>query len=140
MSDLIQRFAAYAQAFEEAYADDNWSRLEPHFAHNAVYLPGDGTAAIGRDAVLATLRESVNALDRQFEHRKLELHSAPKVENDLVTLRWRVSYSDDALQDLVISGTELATFYDGAIQRLEDIFDEEAIEALNRWVAQAKRP
>jgi len=27
----IERYLAYAAAFEEAYASDNWSKLEPFF-------------------------------------------------------------------------------------------------------------
>lgn len=138
MSELIQRFAAYAQAFEETYEDDDWSRLEPYFAPNAVYLPGDGTHSVGRDAVLETLRRSVDSLDRRFQSRKLELLAAPVVENDLLVAQWRASYSDDDLGDLVIAGMELATFYEGVIQRLEDVFDDDSMKTLSEWAPGGK--
>ncbi|HME70466.1 MAG TPA: hypothetical protein VKM54_11450, partial [Myxococcota bacterium] len=34
---LLQRFVEYAQAFEKTYVDDDWTRLEPYFAPDAVY-------------------------------------------------------------------------------------------------------
>ena len=56
----IQIFGAYAAAFEETYKDDEWKRLEPFFAEDAVYSVvnlGPATCSIrGRDAILAGLR------------------------------------------------------------------------------------
>tara|TARA_B110001469_G_C9502074_1_gene250652 strand:+ start:373 stop:531 length:159 start_codon:yes stop_codon:yes gene_type:complete len=49
----LERFQAYADAFEETYSDDNWQRLEEFFTADAVYAPGDGTEAVGRDQVFA---------------------------------------------------------------------------------------
>jgi len=34
----IERYMAYAAAFEEAYASDNWSQLEPFFTEDAAYV------------------------------------------------------------------------------------------------------
>jgi len=34
----IERYMAYAAAFEEAYASDNWSQLEPFFTEDAAYM------------------------------------------------------------------------------------------------------
>ena len=39
----LERFQAYADAFEATYADDDWQRLEEYFTTDAVYAPGDGT-------------------------------------------------------------------------------------------------
>ena len=35
--ETIDRYVAYATAFEEAYASDDWSKLEPFFTEDAVY-------------------------------------------------------------------------------------------------------
>ena len=70
MSNL-ERFQAYANAFEETYADDNWQRLDEFFTADAVYASGDGTEAVGRDQVVARLRDGVNGLDRRFTSRGL---------------------------------------------------------------------
>ena len=34
---ILDRYLAYADAFELSYADDDWSRLEPYFTPAAVY-------------------------------------------------------------------------------------------------------
>ena len=34
----IERYMAYAAAFEETYASDNWSQLEPFFTEDAAYV------------------------------------------------------------------------------------------------------
>lgn len=37
MGSATDRFIAYALDFEQTYDDDDWSRLEHHFAPDAVY-------------------------------------------------------------------------------------------------------
>ncbi len=34
---ILERYQAYAAAFEESYVDDDWSRIGPYFTENAVY-------------------------------------------------------------------------------------------------------
>ena len=133
MSNL-DRFQAYADAFEETYADDNWQRLEQFFTADAVYAPGDGTEAIGRDQVLARLRDGVNGLDRRFDGRALSA-TPPSAEGDTVSLSWQLTLSKAGTPDLAASGVEHATFTDGAISRLEDVFDEGTAEGLGEWMA-----
>jgi len=57
---LLDRFQAYAAAFEDAYKSDDWSRLEPYFTDDAVYeIPGGpplGVCHEGRAAILEGLR------------------------------------------------------------------------------------
>jgi hypothetical protein len=45
---LVDRYREYAQAFEDAYADDDWSRLEAYFTEDAVYDGGEGPDAVAR--------------------------------------------------------------------------------------------
>ena len=130
----LERFQSYADAFEESYADDNWQRLEEFFTTDAVYAPGDGTEATGRDQVLAQLREGVNGLDRRFDSRALNA-SQPSSEGDTVSLSWALTLSKNGAPDLTATGVEHATYSDGAISRLEDVFDEGTAEALGKWMA-----
>ena len=51
---IVDRYQAYADAFEESFVDDDWSRIEPFFTEDAVY-EGDPDAT-GREAVLAKLK------------------------------------------------------------------------------------
>lgn len=133
MSNL-ERFQAYADAFEQTYADDNWQRLEEYFAPDAVYAPGDGTEAVGRDQVIARLRDGVNGLDRRFDSRVLHA-SPPNSEGDTVSLSWQLTLSKTGSPDLMAMGVEHATYSDGAISRLEDVFDEGVIDGLGGWMA-----
>ena len=133
MSNLAQ-FQAYAAAFEETYADDDWQRLEKYFTTDAVYAPGDGTEAVGRDQVLARLREGVNGLDRRFDSRALHA-TPPSSEGDTVSLSWQLTLSKTGAPDLTATGVEHATYTDGAISRIEDVFDEGTAEGLGEWMA-----
>lgn len=130
----VERFQAYANAFEETYADDDWHRLEKYFTADAVYAPGDGTEAVGRDQVLARLRESVDGLDRRFDSRALHA-SPPTSEGDTVSLSWQLTLSKTGAPDLIATGIEHATYTDGAISRLEDVFDEGIAEGVGEWMA-----
>jgi hypothetical protein len=133
MSNL-KRFEEYAAAFEETYADDNWTRLEQYFTEDAVYLPGDGTEAVGRSKVLEALRNSVNGLDRNFDSRALGDGPTPTEDGNVVTLIWSLILKKEGVPDLVLSGRELLTYSGDAIQRMEDIFDEGVPDILTEWM------
>jgi len=130
----LERFQAYADAFEETYADDEWQRLEEYFTADAVYAPGDGTEAVGCDQVLARLRDGVNGLDRRFDSRALTA-TPPSSQGDTVSLSWQLTLSKTGAPDVTATGVEHATYTDGAISRLEDVFDEGTAEALGEWMA-----
>jgi hypothetical protein len=135
--DPVKRFNEYAAAFERVYQNDDWSQLEPFFTEDAVYeIHGDspfGGRAEGRDAVLAYLRQSVNAFDRRFPRRKLELLEGPMLRQGRVWMRWRATYSGPGLPELVIDGEEAAGFEGDRIQRLEDRFPPEASPITELW-------
>ena len=133
MSNL-ERFTEYAEAFEATLLDDEWTRLEQYFSPDAVYLPGDGTEAAGRESVLQTLRNSVNSLDRKFDSR--EFVEEPKLSEagDTITLIFAVKYAKQGLPDLMVAGTETATFANGTIERMEDFYDENAAAVMASWL------
>ena len=131
----LEQFQAYAAAFEDTYISDDWQRLAQYFTADAVYAPGDGTEAIGRDQVLAQLHEGINGLDRLFDSRTL-VATPPNEENDTVSLAWKLTLSKLGAPDLTITGVEHATYTEGAISHLEDIFDQDTGENLGKWMAQ----
>ena len=84
----IDRYLAYAAAFEEVYLSDDWSQLEPFFTEDAVYnfvapVPFGGTYE-GRAAVLAQFKNSVNGLDRRFDSRTVEVLEGPSEKDGAV--------------------------------------------------------
>jgi hypothetical protein len=135
--DLVQRFAEYAAAFERAFESDDWSQLEPFFTEDAVYEAHGGPPfagrAEGRDALFAHLKRSVDAFDRRFPRRRLELLEGPKLRESRVWMRWRASYGGPGIPELVIDGEETADFAGERIRRLEDFFPPEAGPIVEMW-------
>ena len=77
---ILDRCLAYADAFEESFEDDDWSRIEPFFTEDAVYEGGPEDAH-GRDAVLAKLKGGVDAFDRNMDSRTPDFER-PTVDGD----------------------------------------------------------
>ena len=129
---ILDRYQAYASAFEESYEDDDWSRIEQYFAEDAVY-EGDPDA-VGRDAVLAKLKAGVDAFDRRMDSRTPDFQT-PSVVGGTLTMNWSVTYTKADLPDLVISGVETAVFDGDRIKLLRDDFDPAAQKAMGEWMA-----
>ena len=129
---ILERYQAYADAFEQTYVDDDWSRIEPFFTEDAVYA-GEPDAH-GRDAVLAKLKASVDAFDRRMDSRTPDFET-PTVDGDTLTMKWAVTYTKADLPDLVISGVETAVFQGDRIQHLSAEFDPEAQKNMGEWMA-----
>ena len=135
---IADRYLAYAEAFEESMADDDWSRLAQYFTEDAVYRP-DGTPAsdvTGRDAVLERLKGGVDQFDRRMDSREIGFTSDPEVDGDSVSIRWQVKYTKAGKPDVAIFGTETATFQGDRIRLLSDAFDPEAQAAIESWIKQ----
>jgi hypothetical protein len=129
---ILDRYQAYADAFEQSYKDDDWSRIEAFFTESAVY-EGDPDAE-GRDAVLGKLKSGVDGFDRKMDSRTPDFQT-PTVEGDILTMRWNVTYTKSGAPDLVISGVETAVFEGDRIARLRDDFDPDAQKAMGEWMA-----
>lgn len=129
---ILDRFRAYADAFEETYVDDDWSRIEPFFTEDAVY-DADGEAR-GRAAVLTKLKSGIDAFDRRMDRRVPEFET-PTVDGQTLTMRWKVTYTKAGLPDLEISGVEIAQFEGERIAHLRDVFDPGAQKTMERWMA-----
>jgi len=129
---ILDRYLAYADAFELSLEDDDWTRIEPFFTEGAVSAGGPEEAK-GRDAVFATLKQSLDTFDRRMDSRKLDF-DAPTVDGDTLRVRWSAKYTKAGAPDLVISGVEIATFEGDRIARLEDEFDPEAQKAMGEWM------
>ena len=134
---LADRFRAYAQAFEDAYADDDWTRLEAYFTDDAIYDGGEGPDAVarGREAVLARLKAGVDAFDRRFDSRALRLVGDPREEPGRVRAKLEPVCKKSGLPDCVISCTETADFEVDRIAALRDVFDAEELAAIEAWIS-----
>lgn len=130
---IQDRYQAYADAFEESYVDDDWSRIEQYFTENAVY-EGDPDAR-GREAVLAKLKGGVDDFDRKMDKRTPDFQT-PSVEGNTLTMKWTVTYQKAGAPDLVLSGVERAVFEGDRIALLRDDFDPDAQKAMGEWMAE----
>ena len=142
MSAAVQTFMDYAKAFEETYADDDWSRLERFFHEQAVYEVVGGSTPCrleGRDAVLAGLKKSVDGMDRRCDERKIKLTEGPEVKptagGEEVHLGWCVVYRRGDAPPVSMPGRSVATVVDGVITELRDLFDDAEIAGLRDWMA-----
>jgi ketosteroid isomerase-like protein len=134
-----KRFVEYAAAFERTFVDDDWARLEACFAEDAIYVV-TGEAPLGgrwegRKQLLEQLRKSVNELDRKFDERRVELLGTPTIGDDSFEVRWRGTYTKAGCPDLVLEGTERATFEGNRIRLLEDLIEEGVDRRIQEYVA-----
>jgi len=130
---ILDRYQAYADAFEVSYEDDDWSHIEPYFTEDAVY-DGEPEDAQGREAVLAKLKQSVDAFDRKMDSRAIAFETST-VDGNSIRTRWSGTYTKSGVPDLVISGVEIAIFEGDQIARLSGEFDPKAQKAMGEWMA-----
>ena len=124
----VERFERYAADFEVAFENDDWSVVGRHFAEDAVYEtlagPPMGGCHEGRDAVLASMKQTLDGFDRRFDSREVAFIEGPEMRGGNVWLRARVIYAVVGAPDLVLEGEETATFNGDGIIRLEDSYPE----------------
>lgn len=134
----IERLLGYVQAFEDTYVDDDWSRLEPFFAPDAVYrVVGSGRFDCelkGRDAIFTGIRKCLDGFDRHCE-RRLEAVGRPVVEGDTVRLRGIAYYRRGASPEFPLELEEEIVFEDGRIARLTDHYPPDFAERMDAWLA-----
>jgi hypothetical protein len=124
--NVPESFLAYFNAFEATYVDDDWSRLEPLFAPDAVYrVSGSGIYDCelrGRDAVFAGLRKFLDGFDRRCT-RRLGSLEPPSFSGDTATIVGVAVYTRDGSPPFEIALREDIEFRDGLITRITDTYD-----------------
>ncbi len=133
---LIEKFYGYAADFEKTYADDDWSRLERHFADDVVYEVVNAPFACritGRAAVLAALRKSISGFDRRCDARRIAVTRGPVESGNQVELDWNVTYAKAGAPDFLLVGGSLARFAGDRITYLQDHYPDEMTPAIDAW-------
>jgi ketosteroid isomerase-like protein len=137
---LVTPFVNYAIRFEQAYADDDWTLLEPFFTEDAAYVVTGAPALTGthegRAAVLGHFRGSIGGFDRRFGRRAVEATDGPYEKDGAVKMPWVATYSAPGAPDLRMEGESTAHFRGGKIHRLEDHIPTEAGERMLRWLSE----
>jgi hypothetical protein len=134
--DLVSRFLAYAAAFEEAYASDDWRHIDPFFTDDAVYagLGGFGGPIKGRDALKAGFKQMVDAFDKRFASRSVELLEGPLLRDGAVWFRWAATYTLAGAPNLRMVGEETAAFAGDRIRHLEDKMNDEETKNIQMYM------
>jgi hypothetical protein len=91
----LNRFMAYAAAFEQTFVDDDWSRLEPFFTEDVVYRVSGIPAACeihGRDNVFRGIKKSLDGFDRKMTSRQIIPTKQTTEDGNRVTLQGFVRY------------------------------------------------
>ncbi|MDX1733312.1 MAG: nuclear transport factor 2 family protein [Halioglobus sp.] len=142
MQSALDITMAYAAAFEETYADDDWSRLERYFAQDAVYEVTGGPLACrleGRDAILAGMKKSLDTLDRRCDKRHIRLidgpHASDTDSGGQVAMSWHVSYERGDAPREGFPGRSVVQVADGRITSLQDIYRDSDMEPFVAWMA-----
>lgn len=135
----IGTFAAYAAAFEKAYASDRWDEVAGYFGDDSVYEveldPPMGGRFEGRDAIVDYFRRVLDAFDRRFASRELALVDGPTEEDGTVWLRGSATYRADGVPELVLV-LELVLEFDGErIRRMVDRYEPEMKQQIGAYLA-----
>ncbi len=140
MQDPLEVMLEYANAFEQTYVDDDWTRLAHFFAEDAVYEVRGGPMACrlsGRDAVFAGMKKSLDGLDRRCDERHIELVDGPQVSDTdnggEVILHWRIRYQYGDAPPASFAGTTVTTVSNGVITELRDEYTDADLEGFVRW-------
>ncbi|RIK90086.1 MAG: hypothetical protein DCC71_25635, partial [Proteobacteria bacterium] len=137
-SDL-ERFYGYVRGFEVAYLADVWSGVADAFSPDARHVVANGGALLGaddrgQDAVVAGLRAAVNALDRRFDARLVEIVAGPELRPEGVWMRFAVGMRRAGLPELRFEGDHLAVYADGRIRLLEETLEPGAGERVDAFL------
>ena len=135
---LIQQFIEQRAAFERTYEDGNWMRLEPYFSDDLVYevmnMPFHCVIR-ERAAVIAGLRRSIERFDRLCQ-RTVGLGSMIFQEGNNVLVHSGIRFQRGESPPLQSGLWEIATYRDGRIERLIDIYDPGERAKHERWKAE----
>jgi ketosteroid isomerase-like protein len=138
-ADMIGHFLRYAQAFEQTYADDDWSRLDEFLAPDVVYrvLGTDGWDCVveGRQAVYAAIRKFLDGFDRHCTRRVSPGSAPPSVEGDCLRVTGSATYRRGDSDELVLDMELMAEFRDGAIVALSDVYPVATVRRMTPWMA-----
>jgi hypothetical protein len=138
MTPNMKQFMAYAAAFEQTFADNDWTRLERYFTEDAVYqVSGHARFACelhGRDNIFRGMRRSLDGFDRKMASREIVPTAPPSEDNDSLTFRGFVRYRRAPDAPPIEMHATIVVEFDG--DRIRSMHDSFALDApANEWLA-----
>lgn len=139
MASPMPQFLAYAADFETTFDDDDWSRLAPYFAADAVYEVRNSSFACrleGPAAILRGIKRSLDNFDRRLPKRVLGLTGPPTVIDDRIAITWTATYSTAiGGPPLVLRGRSSMRYRDGLLVELIDEYPDGMDAEVAAWTA-----
>ena len=137
--DILPQFMKYAAAFEKTLVDDDWTRIRPFFANNAVYevkARSFGCRLEGPEAIFRGMKKSLDGFDRKFSGRDIQVLDGPHVEGDQMSMSWAVTYRKEGVTPFVLRGRSAVLYVDGKIVALSDSYEANIEDELAAWQKQ----
>ena len=141
MEQAMKVLMGYVEAFEQTYADDDWSRLAQYFSQDVSYEVRGGPFACtmsGREAVFGGLKKSIDGLDRRCTDRKIELTDGPnsvKTDSALeLSIGWHAIYHYRDAPKMTLPGRSVFTISGGVIVAMRDEYDDEEMVSVGSWM------
>ncbi|MFN3513815.1 MAG: hypothetical protein ACK41C_12260 [Phenylobacterium sp.] len=135
---LIPQFVAQRAAFEEAYQTGQWHLLSGFFADDLVYevlnMPFHCRLE-GRAAVISGLQRSVERFD-QLCRRTVGIGAVIREEGANVLVNSGIRFERDDAPPIEVRLWEIATYHEGKIRRLMDIYDAPDHDRFAEWMAE----
>lgn len=133
---LRSMFIAQREVFERAYANGDWQALAPFFDEGVVYevmnMPFHCVIA-GRDRFLAGLERSVERFDKRCV-RTVGIGSTLREEGNNVIVYSGMKFEREGAPAVSSRVWEIATYRDGRIVRLVDLYDAGSADDFAHWM------
>ena len=129
-------FMAYAQAFEQTFDDDDWSRLAKYFAPDAVYEVRNVPFACrieGREAIFRGIKKSLDTFDRLLPKRSIEVTEPPVEDGETMTVGMAVTYDKPGAPPFVLRGCVFARYRGDVIVEMRDEYADGIEEPFVEW-------
>ena len=132
----LANFMEYAQAFEQTFDDDDWSRLTRYFAPDAVYEVRNVPFACrieGREAIFRGIKQSLDTFDRRLPKRTIEVTEPPVEDGETMTVGMAVTYQKPGAPPFVLRGRVFARYRGDVIVEMRDEYADGIDDAFAAW-------
>lgn len=134
---LLSKFAAQHIAFENAYKTGDWDGLRPFFTPDCTYEVMNISfhcVVEGLDAVLHGFDLATKRFDKKCD-RTIGIDASIHEEGNRVMIHSGLRFVHNESPPIESRFWEIATYRDGRIHRLLDIYDPGNGERFDRWMA-----
>jgi len=134
---LIEKFAEQRDKFEAAYEKGGWEQLRPYFSPDIVYEVSNISfhcKVQGIENFLSGLERATEGFDKKCVR---EINTGERMiaqEGDNVIVHSHLRFTRDDSPPMETGLWEIATYENGLITRLIDIYDAGCAERFDAWM------